>query len=400
MQFASEFYDFIHTHRDADTDALLLKYAAKTLPFPIQDAVTQIIGQRKAAAKIPDLIARGILFPSELLAEQCSSQSMADLHTSLITPHTNVADLTFGLGIDAFTIARKAATVHGVEMNAKAVEYGQINAATLHLHNVTITHTTAQEWASAPHPDIDIIFIDPTRRKPSSNRAYRFEDCSPNISELLAMPGFQNKTLIVKASPMLDINYVINALPGVSQIIIAAIKGECKEMIIVCHTATTASPDTTISAIDIAQTTTRITVHASDHNRPARRLVTSTEQIQPGTYLYEPNSAVMKTAPWHYLETRFPTLTKLSAHAHLYISRESAEEFPGRYRRITHVYHSAKQAARELKNEAANIATRGYPLTPQELRHKLRLRPCPDQSRFLIGTSAAGKHILIMADTI
>lgn len=401
MQFASELYDFIRIHRDADTDALLLKYAAKPLPFPLQDAVTQIIGRRKAATKIPELIARGILFPSALLAEQCSSQSMADLHTTLIAPGANVADLTFGLGIDTFAIARKAATVYGVEMDPKAAEYGRTNAATLQSRNVTITHTTAQEWAATPHPEIDTIFIDPARRKASTNRAYRFEDCSPNLCELLAMPGLQDKTLIVKASPMLDINYTMRALPGVREIIIAAIKGECKEMIAVCHTAETTPPDATITAIDITPyATSRITVSIADHNRPAARIVASTEQIHPGTYLYEPNAAVMKTAPWQYIETHYPTLTKLSADAHLFISNQPTDNFPGRCLRITHVYHSAKQAARELKNDAANIATKAYPLTPQELRNKFRIHPCPDRSRFLIGTTAAEKHLLIMADTI
>lgn len=401
MQFASEFYDFIQTHRDADTDALLLKYAAKPLPFPLQDTVTQIIGRRKAAAKIPELIARGILFPSALLAEQCSSQSMADLHTTLIAPGANVADLTFGLGIDAFAMARKAAAVYGVETDAKAAEYGRTNAATLQARNITITHATAQEWAATPHPEIDTIFIDPARRKASTNRAYRFEDCSPNLCELLVMPGFQDKKLIVKASPMLDINYTMRALSGVKQIIIAAVKGECKEMIVVCHTAEATPPDATITAIDITpDATSRITVNVADHNKPAARIVTSTEQIHPGTYLYEPNAAVMKTAPWHHIETLYPGLTKISADAHIFISDEPIDDFPGRCRQVTHVYHSARQAVRELKNEAANIATKAYPLTPQELRRKLRLHPCPDQSRFLIGTTAAGKHLLIMADTI
>lgn len=401
MQFASEFYDFIQDNRDADTDALLLRYARKPLPFSLQDAVNQIIGRKKAAAKIPDLIERGLLFPSTLLAEQCSSQFMADLHASLIAPEAHVVDLTFGLGVDAFTIARKAASVHGVEMDAKAAEYGRMNALTLGLHNVSIQHSTAQKWAETYRPEIDTIFIDPARRKSSSNRAFRFEDCSPNLCELLSTPGFQHKKLIIKASPMLDIDYAINAVPGVSRIIIAAVKGECKEMIIVCDTEAPHSSAATITAIDIGRNATSwFTVSAGERTMPTPRILSSGLDVQPGMFLLEPNVALMKVAPWHQLESQHPTIIKLSQNAHLFVSPTPIANFPGRVWKIKNIYTGAKQAAHDLKDTPANIATRAYPLTPQELRHKLKLKPCADQTRFLIGTSVGKSNILILADTL
>lgn len=400
MHFEAEFYDFIQNHRDDDPDALCLKYAGKAMPFPLQDAVTQIIARKKAATKIPGLLEKGLLFPSGLLAEQCSSQFMADLHCSLIKRGSRVADLTFGLGVDAFSIAGKAQSVYAVDQDARTVEYGLLNATTLNIENITVAQSSAEEWASVSHPETDTIFIDPARRKPSSNRAYRLEDCSPDLYELVKLPGFLNKQIIVKCSPMLDIDYVMNTLPNVSQIIIAAVKGECKELLIVFHTQLP-SDSKTITAIDIAGTATSvISVSEAERRLPPQRFISSPQQIQPGMYLFEPNAALMKTAPWHHLEQQYPTLNKLSVQAHLFLSHVPVKDFPGRCWLISDVYHSLRQAARELKNEKANITTRGYPLAPQELRNKIHAQPCPDQSRFLIGTSAARKNLLILADTV
>ena len=50
-------------------------------------------------------------FPSLAVAEMATSDAMADIHAGLAGEGGGVADMTFGLGIDAFAFARRASSV-------------------------------------------------------------------------------------------------------------------------------------------------------------------------------------------------------------------------------------------------------------------------------------------------
>ena len=93
-----------------------------------------------------------------------------------------------------------------------------------------------------------------------------------------------------------------------------------------------------------------------------------------GAYLYEPNASVLKAGAFKSLATRF-ALAKLAPSTHLYTSETPVAGFPGRCFKVTAVHEFNKQGLKTLSTTCpkANIATRNFPLSPEELRKKLRI---------------------------
>ncbi|MDE7109673.1 MAG: hypothetical protein K2O49_06895, partial [Muribaculaceae bacterium] len=92
-------------------------------------------------------------------------------------------------------------------------------------------------------------------------------------------------------------------------------------------------------------------------------------EFTPGLYLYEPNASIMKLAPWAILSDRYPGLKKLGKDSHLFISDSRFDDFPGRVLKIDKTIN--KKDRKTLKGFPANVVTRNYPLSADNLRKKL-----------------------------
>jgi hypothetical protein len=81
-------------------------------------------------------------------------------------------------------------------------------------------------------------------------------------------------------------------------------------------------------------------------------------------------------------------LTKLDVNTHLYGSEELVENFPGRTWKVVE--------KKDLKQ--ANVLCRNYPLTPEQLKKKLRIKD--GGTDFVIGCRINGKPTLFFAERI
>jgi hypothetical protein len=91
----------------------------------------------------------------------------------------------------------------------------------------------------------------------------------------------------------------------------------------------------------------------------------------PGTYLYEPNAAILKSGAFKTLGNRLH-LKKLHAHSHLYTS-DVQQEFPGRTFLVRHVLAYNKKALGSLGIKKANITTRNFPESVAGLRSRFKI---------------------------
>ena len=112
-------------------------------------------------------------------------------------------------------------------------------------------------------------------------------------------------------------------------------------------------------------------------------------------YLYEPNAAILKAGAFRLMSERY-AVRKLGINTHLYQSDELVEAFPGRIWKIQAVVDKTKQKL--LSGQQANILTRNYPLKPDDIRKKLKLRDGGEQ--YIIGARIADKAVLLLADRI
>jgi hypothetical protein len=108
-------------------------------------------------------------------------------------------------------------------------------------------------------------------------------------------------------------------------------------------------------------------------------------------YIYEPNAAIIKAGAFKLVAQRYG-LCKMAPNTHLYLSQQFVEDFPGR------VWQILESNIKDAKNTHASILTRNYPLTPEQLRKKLKIKE--NDTHTIIGARLGDKPILFLAKRI
>ena len=121
--------------------------------------------------------------------------------------------------------------------------------------------------------------------------------------------------------------------------------------------------------------------------------------------LYEPNASIMKAGCFHELCEQFG-LAPVGPNSHLFVQNPSVaeppcmsadEDFPGRVFQISAISSMNKRTLRQNLQgiTQANISTRNFPLKPEELRRRLKLRDGGDT--YLFGTTLSdGSHVILI----
>lgn len=102
----------------------------------------------------------------------------------------------------------------------------------------------------------------------------------------------------------------------------------------------------------------------------------------------------MKAGCFTEIENTFG-LRQIGKNSHLFVGGDDVEAFPGRVFIIERVTSMNKK---ELKSalsgiESANIATRNFPLSPEQLRKRLKVKDGGDVYLFAT-TNDAGEHLI------
>lgn len=297
------FEKFIVENGNADTVRLVM--ACKEWPVP-EDAelaeldakslaVNTIEGRRRLRKKLPEWVAcTGLVYPSSLCAEQCSSSDTARYKASIVQRIFNeyvgtvasmvgdpcrttgsatenkmvtepaevtigtrktgrIADLTGGLGVDLWAFSEVAEEVLYNEMNQALAAAARHNFKALGVTNIFIKNSEA---TSDSLKDIfgdfrpDVIFLDPARRDSAGKKVFLLEDCSPDVLKILPELFGISRFVLLKLSPMADITMAVERLDRtyeeylekasgkgwngqwVREVHVVASGGECKELLI------------------------------------------------------------------------------------------------------------------------------------------------------------------------
>lgn len=277
--------------------------------------------------------------------EQCTSDLVADYHASLVPPGLRIVDLTTGLGIDAFHLARKAKEVLCIEIDPMVAEAIEPNAKAMALNGVRALNLDCAEWLEHTEEHFDVAFIDPARRGAQGQRLFSLHDCKPGVTQLLPRMLEVADKVIIKMSPMLDITQVMRELPGVEEIHVIGTRSECKELVAVVRKQTD-EPKVIVSTLDPL---------------PFSSIPTGVETIG------EPYPAVMKALPWVELSGE-----QIGPGTHLW--RNPDEDFPGRIYELVRTEEFSSGNIKRLAREklAASVAVKNLPIKAEELRKRLR----------------------------
>lgn len=356
----------------------------------------QIEGRERTADKLPTFASiPDWWYPVRLSCEQCSSELTARYKASLLSPlalgegkEERFLDLTGGYGVDTYFLSEQFSHTDYVEQNEELCRIAAHNFALSQKSKVerqklsiAIHNTTAEDFLlSSPCGEAGwgLIFLDPARRDSHGSKVFRLEECTPNVVELLPTLLAHSKRLLIKLSPMLDLTQAVTSLSQVNwDIHIVAIKNEVKEVLLL------SGGTGQITTIDLAQKDQAFVFTREEEQHCGLDI----RDGKLANYLYEPNAAILKAGAYKLVAQRFG-LHKLDVNTHLYTSRQFIENFPGRVWRITE-----KQNLKQ-----ANVLTRNYPLTPEQLKKKLHLRD--GGTAFVIGCRVAGKPTLLYAERV
>ena len=428
MSLPEQFSELVQQHLHDDVQQLALQRNR----FPqLSDAdfrflLQQIEGRQRTCEKLPTLSALpDWWFPVRLSCEQCSSEATArykveivrsidlqpstlDLQPSTLdhSPSTldlkpstldTLIDLTAGYGIDTFNLAECAREAHYVERNAELCAIAEHNFQ-LYRPHIQVHNTTAEDFLSSlpisdtPYPISDtrypisdtLIYLDPARRSQSGGKVFRIEDCEPNVIELLPTLRMHAERIMIKFSPMLDITAALRALGSDWDTHIVAVNNEVKEVLFLTGKGV-------IHAVNIRTRemhTDRFSFRPDDEKQAPLRLAPAIQQ-----YIYEPNAAIIKAGAYRLIAEQYE-LQKLDVNTHLYTSDTCISSFPGRIWQV--IDAEIKEPKRQLdKAVRYSIISRNYPLSPEEIRKKYKLRDGDEQ--YLIAARHQGKPLLIGA---
>ncbi|PWA08810.1 class I SAM-dependent methyltransferase [Flavobacterium laiguense] len=344
------------------------KLALQKNPFPTVewiDILNQIAAKTKAKEKLPTWFSTpNIIYPSKISVEQTSSEKTA-LYKASIVSGENLIDLTGGFGIDDYYFSKQMKNVVHCEINSELSDIVKHNFKQLNTKNITCYAGDSLATLNALDLKWDWIYIDPSRRSDIKGKVFMLKDCLPNVPEHLDLYFSKSDAVLIKTAPILDITAGLSELQHVKTIHIVAIDNEVKELLWELHKGHVGNVKIKTISISKEKTETFDFVLNEYIEIPTYSL--------PLKFLYEPNSSIMKSGGFDEVGS-FHKLNKLHKHSHLYTS-DDLISFPGRIFKIENSIAYGKIEMKQfLENQKANVTTRNFPETVENIRKKWKIK--------------------------
>ena len=443
--------EFVRKHLNDDVNKLALSKFPEGVDK--QFVVRQVQARQVLSKKLPSWAENDeLIFPKKLSLEQCSSELTAKYKALLLStnPHESpqqisadscilvdekeirvnpcrsvekngiLVDLTGGMGVDTSFLSDNFDKTYYVEMQEELCDIARHNFKILN-KNIEVVNDNAEHFLTTCD-EVDCIYLDPARRDEYGRKMVSLHDCSPDVAELQDILFEKAKTVMVKLSPMLDIDIVKKELKNIKEIHIIAVKNECKEILVLLSQQTLPmAHGSQLIATDLRENWNFSFTEDEEQNAEW----TLADKV--GKYLYEPGVAFMKAGCFKLLSQRY-NLDKLHRNSHLYTSDELVSDFPGRIFEVINVVPFDKKAKKEitsrcqqttdngqqtlsedssatqqLSNSAtlkkASVATRNFPLSAEELKKNLGLQDGGDF--YIFGTTMKGeKKVVVLAKKV
>ena len=387
-------------------------------------AVNTIEGRRRLRKKLPEWVAcTGLVYPSSLCAEQCSSSDTARYKALIVQRILNeyvgsgevtsgtrkagkIADLTGGLGVDSWAFSEVAGEVLYNEMNPELAAAARHNFKELGVTNIFIKN---QEATADSLEDVigdfkpDVIFLDPARRDSAGKKVFLLEDCSPDVLKMLPELFKISRFVLLKLSPMADISMAVERLDRtyeayrqdtcgdgwngqwVREVHVVASGGECKELLILLDREHEGGYSLTCREDGKTLTFT------------SKEIAESKATLPDSTFariIFEPGKSLTKAGAFNALCERFG-LVKLARFTHLYtigepLSETELEERLKQFKDFGKVYFvkeilplnkaSIKDIGKRYPH--SEVSAKNIPMSSDELRARLKVKSGDDAHIF------------------
>lgn len=418
-----KFEEFIAANAGEDTSRLLL--SNKEWPRPddsrLSDiavkhlAVNTIEARKKLCRKVPEWYSRiDLVYPTTLCAEQCSSSDTARYKASVARRIAGIsggstlciADLTGGLGIDSWAFSECFDEVLYNEAEPALASAAEHNFEALGVKNIRVLNMEAAPSSLSSILDDfnpDVIFLDPARRSSSGKKVFLLEDCRPDVLALL--PGLLSvcRHLLLKLSPMADIQLVTEQLNKayevfleksagsgwngrwVREVHVVSSGGECKELLVWMDREWNDGYSL------ICREDGGVQGFTSDEIAGAKATYPDSTYMR---YLFEPGKSLTKAGVFNAVCERFG-LVKLARFTHLYTFPEvmtdneallRSQELMkfGKLFKVKELLPLKRSSMKDIskKYPLSEVTARNIPLSSEELRRKMGMESGEDAHIF------------------
>ena len=240
-----------------------------------------------------------------------------------------------------------------------AVEFQRLGCS-----NISVSNTDAMNCVPSLG-QVDLLYLDPSRRDKAGKKVFLLEDCEPDILAIKPQLFSYCPQLLLKLSPMADISLVAERLgPCLREVHVVGTDGECKELL--CWLEKTWRGGYTITVADLPDAP--FTFLAADEAAAEPRFPQSAESLV-GRAVIVPGAVALKAGCANLLCQR-NGWTRLGRHTSIYLSDEGAW-------RIAEVLPFSNPNIRALgrKYPFSEVTARNIPVTSEELKRKMGVAP-------------------------
>jgi hypothetical protein len=380
-----ESQEYINANLNSDIMMLLLK-GNVLKGIATKELIEQIEAKQRSRIKLPTWYNhKNIYYPNKLNIEQTSSEITAEYKTSLING-SSIIDLTGGFGVDCFYFSKRFRNVTHCEINEELSQIVSHNFEQLNIATIETICNDGIKFLKKDKTFYDWIYVDPSRRHDLKGKVFFLKDCLPDIPDALELLFKHSKNVMIKTSPMLDISVGLDELKHVKSIHVVAVNNEVKELVWILENEYK-------SSISIETVNLKTKLKEFFKFKYSDELELDINYSLPLTYLYEPNAAILKAGGFNSVSSQL-NLLKLHKHSHLYTSEE-LNVFPGRRFRIVKSMTYHKKTIKKLAIQKANITTRNFPETVQEIRNILKIKDGGTSYLFFTTNMSNEKIVLI-----
>ncbi|MCB9247002.1 MAG: hypothetical protein H6606_11310 [Flavobacteriales bacterium] len=355
---------FISENLHSDPVDLSLNTSKHEL-FDLPGAIRLIDLYQKAQSKLP-LWVENMLALDRRSLEQCTAQAVSEWRCSIFSGRS-LLELTGGLGVDTTFLSRSFEQVRSMELNAFLNDLARYNDIKLGLGNVERMTKDASAWKAFHPGKHTTVFIDPDRRPGSDRRVFGLRESSPPIMNWLPEMMESSERVLIKCSPMEDVQALLRNVPGIRTLYCVSLHNEMKEILLEIRSGNT-EPE--LVAVEIDRSGTH-TIASSDMPE------VESEGVGEVLFVLEPSTAIRKAGLAHSYAGRFG-LKPLHPEGTYFGSDRLPEQFVGR---IWSIELQGKLNWKELKRimklreiDRIHVLRKHFPMSAEAVRKKLSVQ--------------------------
>lgn len=375
-----EVQEWLQTNLTAD----IRKLAFESSPFEgisMPNLLNQLQLRQHVRKKLPLWYqTKGLLYPQKVNIEQTSSARAAQYKSQWVQGK-ELIDVTGGFGVDSYYFAQKMEQVIHVEQNPDLQQIAAHNFRHLGANNIHSVLGDGIEFIDSLDREVDVIFIDPSRRADSNERVILLHEMQPDLLKHQNLLLQKANEVVVKLAPMLDLQYIMQHLLHIKSMHVVAVQNEVKEILVVqSREVAKENPAPQVYVVNLESEWKTLQFTPQLHR--------TAPIAEPKKYLYLPSSALMKVL--QILDFgEFWKLDSLHPDTTIFTSDNLYENFPGE---IFTNYHEINLKKGNFSNQSFRIIHRNYPLKIAQIKKKYRIKD--DGTQILIFTQiASGSRI-------